>query len=119
MLTVARRDHQDALAATALHRLDHKRVAALQQVQHAVDLELVLNHAVEFRHDNIALQGGLLGQQLVVDNLVVAPGIIGADEREIALVHAEDAPLPQDRGFHQPNHCIFAMSRNRYSSESR
>jgi alkanesulfonate monooxygenase SsuD/methylene tetrahydromethanopterin reductase-like flavin-dependent oxidoreductase (luciferase family) len=99
--------------------LDHEGAAVLELVQQAIYLELVFHHTVQFRHHDATLQGGLLGKQLVVNQLIVTARVVGANKGDIAAVHAQNAQPPQGGWRYQPDHFILAMSRKRYSSDRR
>ena len=84
-----------------------------------INLELMLDHTVQLGHDDAALQCRLLGEQLVVHQLVVAARIVGTYVGDIAPVHPQDTESAQCGRGYQPDHFMLAMSRKRYSSDRR
>ena len=118
-VTLAADDNQDTLAAAALYRLDDKGGELLQGADSPGDLVLVLDGAEQLGNRDAVGQGGLLGQQLVIHQGIVAARIVLADKAYIAPVHAENTQLPEPARRDKGDHCCLSRSRKRYSSDRR
>ncbi len=83
-------DHQDAVAAGALRRLDHEVVALADDLVELVDLLLGGNDPVHLGYVDPRLDGALLGDDLVVDDRVQVPLVVLQHVVRVASVDAHD-----------------------------
>ncbi len=106
-------DHQDAVTAGTLGRLDDEVAAPADDLVQLVDLLLGLDDAVHFRHMDTGRQGALLGDDLVVDDRVQAALVVLEHIVRVAPVDAHDAPgLQGFPGLDQAKHQASAFFRN-------
>src|SRR5690606_37827733 len=100
-------DHQDAIAAGTLGRLDHEVVVLADDLVELLDFLLGRDDPVQFRHMDAGLDRPLLGDDLVIDDRVQVPLVVLEYIVRVAPVDTHDAfgfkglpRLPQaDHGF--------------------
>jgi len=84
-------DHQNAVTAGTLRRLDDEIVVVADDVLELLDIPLSLDHPVHFRHVDARLDGALLGDDLVVDDRIQMPLVVLEHVVRITPVDAHDA----------------------------
>src|SRR5690606_31531017 len=112
-------DH-DAVAAAAIGGLDDKIGLALQDALQLACLPVRLDHADQARHGDSGRLRQRLAAQLVIHQRVARAGVMDLDIAGIALVHADDALLPQSsERVHLASSLANSWLRKRHSSLSR
>ncbi|MCY1423166.1 hypothetical protein D9M71_388730 [compost metagenome] len=105
-------DHQDAVTAGALGRLDDEVVALADDLAEFFDLFLGGDDPVHFRHVNAGLDRTLLGDDLVIDDRVQMALVVLEDVVRIAPVDTHDAPgLQGFPGFPETEHQASAFTK--------
>jgi hypothetical protein len=106
-------------------RLDHELLLAFDDLREVADLGVARDQAVELRKGDPCLGGELLGLRLVVDEREEPARILGLDQAEVALVHAEDAllaehgPRPAEPPAHEGSPLPIQTLRKRQNSSRR
>ena len=95
IVAVAAGDDDDAATGGARGRLHDELAAVADQLGEAADVAVAADDGVRFGHGNAVLVADLLRDRLVVDARVQRARVALLDERQVALVDAEDAGLFQ------------------------
>lgn len=78
-IPAAAADNHDSVAATAVHRLEHKITLAFDNLLKLADIVKHANNAIELRHGQAMIQCQLLAQELVIDQGKQRPGVVTHD----------------------------------------
>src|SRR5690606_21286842 len=70
------RDHQNAVAAGALGRLDDEVLMVLDDVLELLDILFGFDNPVHFRHVDAGRDGAFLGDDLVIDDRIQVPLVV-------------------------------------------
>ena len=121
ILALTSGDDHDAIAASALGRLDHEALVRLQRLLQGDDFVLDADLVIQRRHRNTGVHGQLFGAQFVVNQGVQTARVETGDVQAVALVHADDAGLAQagPGPHHAAHHGFIQTERKRHSSVSR
>ena len=91
-------NYQNAFAAAAVRRLDHKFFVSFNHLQQVLDLILHFNHADEVRGGNADFLRQNLGLYFVVHQRIKAAVVALGNNAEIPPVHAQNAGFPKRGG---------------------
>ena len=86
------RNHQNAVTACTLGRLDHEVAAITDDVIELFDFFFGGNHAVHFRYVNTGLDSAFLGDDLVIHDRIQTAFVVLEYVVRIAPIDAHDAP---------------------------